>query len=263
MSHELHDIDVAAYAMNRLDGAELAQAEAHLDACVDCRADVATLVPVVRLAELARGLGAPPSPPVGLGARTLLAVQAAAAATASAASTAPAEATAPASARRRSVPARQPWWRALGPRPIAIGLATVIAVGVATTSLLEEENGPGSAGLEVVATLRSAAGANAAVEVTKTGIGRVVRFDTTDLPILPKGEYYELWWVGPGDRRGRPNRISAGTFHPDEQGRSRVTFAAAVDPAVYPRLAVRAEPGDGNPSPHGADVLRGAVRAPA
>ena len=96
----------------------------------------------------------------------------------------------------------------------------------------------------------------ARADVTKTGIGRVIQFDTTKLPILPKGEFYELWFVGPGDSPGRPNRISAGTFHPDEQGRSHVTFAAAVDPAKYPVLSVTAEPGDGDPRPTGPEVLR-------
>lgn len=99
-------------------------------------------------------------------------------------------------------------------------------------------------------------GRSASAEVVKTGIGRVVSFDTTALPILPKGDYYELWFVGPGDRPGAPDRISAGTFHPDEQGRSQVTFAAAVDPAKYPVLAVTAEPGDGSPSATLPDVMR-------
>jgi hypothetical protein len=79
-----------------------------------------------------------------------------------------------------------------------------------------------------------------------------------ELPILPKGEYYELWFVGPGDRPGRVNRISAGTFHPDAQGRSNVRFAAAVDPAKYPGLAVTEEPGDGDPAPSRPDVMRSA-----
>jgi hypothetical protein len=98
--------------------------------------------------------------------------------------------------------------------------------------------------------------AAAEVEVRKTGIGRVVSLSSGTLPILPKGEYYELWFVGPGDRPGRPNRISAGTFHPDENGRSNVTFAAAVDPTLYPVLSVTAEPGDGDPRPTGLEVLR-------
>ena len=72
----------------------------------------------------------------------------------------------------------------------------------------------------------------------------------------PKGESYELWFVGPGDSREEPNRISAGTFHPDPEGRSNVTFAAAVDPAKYPVLSVTAEPGDGDPRPSRREVLR-------
>jgi hypothetical protein len=112
--------------------------------------------------------------------------------------------------------------------------------------------------LELDAALSAPAGGpeQATAEVRKTGIGRVIRFDSDDLPILPKGEYYELWFVGPGDTRSRPNRISAGTFHPDEEGRSHVRFAAAVDPAKYPVLSVTAEPGDGNPQRTGPEVLR-------
>ena len=83
----------------------------------------------------------------------------------------------------------------------------------------------------------------------------MIQLQTDELPILPKGDYYELWFVGPGDTPARPNRISAGTFHPDENGRSDVTFAAAVDPALYPVLSVTAEPGDGDPRPTGPEVL--------
>lgn len=101
--------------------------------------------------------------------------------------------------------------------------------------------------------------ATASVEVRRTGIGRVVTFSSDTLPIRPKGDYYELWFVGPGDRPGRPNRISAGTFHPDEDGRSFVRFAAAVDPKLYPTLVVTAEPGDGDPRPTGPEVLRAAT----
>ncbi len=54
----------------------------------------------------------------------------------------------------------------------------------------------------------------------------------------------------------KPNRISAGTFHPDDDGRSKVELTAAVDPSKYPELSVTAEPGDGNPAPNGPEVLR-------
>ena len=113
---------------------------------------------------------------------------------------------------------------------------------------------PGS--LELEATLTSRSGDQSAeASVRKTPTGRVVDLRTDELPILPEGEYYELWFVGPGDRPGAPERISAGTFHPDPEGRSDVRFAAAVDPQGYPELAVTREPGDGDPSP-GRDVLQ-------
>jgi len=71
--------------------------------------------------------------------------------------------------------------------------------------------------------------------VTETGIGRVIEFRSDDLAILPKGEYYELWFVGPGDSRRKSNRISAGTFHPDPEGRSHVSFAARRRSGQVPR----------------------------
>jgi anti-sigma-K factor RskA len=131
------------------------------------------------------------------------------------------------------------------------------AVAAAAAILLLALQLGGPAGeLELRTVLGSPSGAEAMVEVRKTGIGRVIELRTDELPILPKGDYYELWFVGPEDSQARPNRISAGTFHPDENGRSDVTFAAAVDPALFPVLSVTAEPGDGDPRPTGPEVLR-------
>ncbi len=90
----------------------------------------------------------------------------------------------------------------------------------------------------------------------RVGIGRVVEIRSDDLPILPKGEFYEVWFVADGDTPSAPNRISAGTFHPDGAGRTLVSLTAAVDPAKYPVLAITAEPGDGNPAPSATEVLR-------
>lgn len=114
--------------------------------------------------------------------------------------------------------------------------------------------------VEFQTTLTGPGGKNAvAVTGIRTGIGRVVRLRTTALPILPKGDFYELWFVGPGDTPSSPNRISAGTFHPDENGRSDVDLTAAVNPVLYPRIAITAEPKGGDPSPHGPDLLQGGV----
>lgn len=141
---------------------------------------------------------------------------------------------------------------------IAIAAAAVLVAFLVGTSVRRpgKDNRTGGT-IEFEAALRAPAGSAAAeVEGTKTGIGRIVRLHSDDLPILPKGEYYEVWFVGPGDTPAQRNRISAGTFHPDEQGRSDVQLTAAVDPAKYPELSVTAEPGDGDPAPNGPEVLR-------
>lgn len=142
--------------------------------------------------------------------------------------------------------------------PMLGAAAAVMVAFLVGTTVAERRESPDQAGsVEFEAALRSPAG-DAAAEVVgiKTGIGRIVRLRSESLPILPTGEYYEIWFVGPGDTAAQPNRISAGTFHPDEQGRSEVELTAAVDPAKYPELSVTAEPGDGNPSPNGPEVLR-------
>jgi Anti-sigma-K factor rskA len=150
--------------------------------------------------------------------------------------------------------------RRLGPRRSRLVLAfaglavLVVSVGLVGGLVGGRES---SDTLELATVLVSPSrGAEASIEVRKTGIGRVIDLRSESLPILPKGEYYELWFAGPDDRPARPNRISAGTFHPDENGSSHVVFAAAVDPALYPVVIVTAEPGDGDPRPSGIEVLR-------
>lgn len=178
---------------------------------------------------------APPAapPPDGLRARTILAV----------------EEERDRGARRAPARRSARWWL---PR-LAPALA---AAGAVVLALIVAGGDDGPAGeLELRAQLSGAGGATASAEVREIGIGRTIAFRSESLPILPKGEFYELWFAGPGDRPGRPERISAGTFHPDADGRSIVSFTAAVDPAKYPRLVVTAEPGDGDPAPSGVEVL--------
>lgn len=151
----------------------------------------------------------------------------------------------------RLAPARPVWW-------LAAAAAVLAAFGLG--SLVVDLRPTRSTSAEFEAALEGPSGARAQVTGTKAGIGRLVSFRSNDLPILPKGEYYEVWFVGPGDRPGKPNRISAGTFHPDDQGRSAVDLTAAVDPAKYPELSVTAEPGDGDPAPNGPDVLRAVLQ---
>ena len=225
--------DLGAFLLGVLDEPERERFAAHLAGCRRCRVEAARLEPTLGLLG---GSAAAVSPPPELEARTLGAIQAAAQN-----GEAP-----PAKPRRRRFS-----WR--GPA-VAGALALALAAAVFAGTRLDGSGPPGD--LELQATLTSRSGATSAeASVRKTGIGRVIELRTDELPILPEGSYYELWFVGPGDRRGSPNRISAGTFHPDPEGRSNVRFAAAVDPQKYPELAVTTEPGDGDPSP-GRDVLR-------
>ena len=90
----------------------------------------------------------------------------------------------------------------------------------------------------------------AAVRVTP--VGREVELDIERLRDPRPDGLYELWFVSEDGRR----RVSAGTFHPDEQGRGTVRLLAAADPMAYPRLSVTLEPSDGDPRRTGPEVLR-------
>ena len=233
-----HHADVAGYALGSLNPHERARFEAHLQACAACRAELAELGEVADLLALAPPAAAPPP---DLEARALAAVRRAADE-----ARAPAPAPPPATLRRRG------WAPRLGLGALAV--AAIAGAFVLGGRVLDDAPG-GTREISAVLRPPGGGGETAAVEVTKTGIGRVVELSSDDLPILPKGELYEVWFVGPGDRPGSPQRISAGTFHPDEDGRTRVTLAAAVDPALFPTIVVTAEPGDGDPAP-GREVLR-------
>lgn len=145
-------------------------------------------------------------------------------------------------------------------RPAA-AVAVAVAAGVVGFggAQVVDQLGTGSNGgvPEFAVRVRSDDGRRQAeVEGTRVGEGRVIRLKSDDLPILPKGEFYEVWFVGPGDTPAAPNRISAGTFHPDDQGRTSIVLFGAVDPKKLPVLEITAEPGDGNPLPSGPAVLR-------
>ena len=231
MSDEPH-VDLASYVLGGLEPDEHAAFEQHLTGCVQCREELGDFAQVAGLLTAA---GDPYDVPTDLREKTRAAV-----------------------ARATEGNPQRRFWR----RFTVVRGGTFALAGAAVAMLAffvgqryeARDRGP----LEVSATLSAPTDGSiqGRVRVVKTGIGRVIEFRTDELPILPKGEFYELWFVGAGDTLEQPNRISAGTFHPDEKGRSHVTFAAAVDPAKFPILSVTAEPGDGDPRRTGAEVLR-------
>jgi Anti-sigma-K factor rskA len=168
----------------------------------------------------------------------------------------------------RTAPPDQPVIRAGWPRPrwlaVAASVLLALAVGFAVGQRIDGDADTDVAGaIEFDGAMSGPTGdtADADLTVVATGIGRVIDLGTDVLPILPRGAFYQVWFVGPDDSAATPNRISAGTFHPDADGRTDARFAAAVDPDLFPIIEVTAEPGEGNPLPNGPVVLRAEIAA--
>ena len=128
---------------------------------------------------------------------------------------------------------RRRWWP-LAPVVAAAVAAVLLLVGGAEGERYELVGGAA----EVSATVRT------------TGVGREVTIDIERLRDPRPGDLYELWFVAPDGRR-----VSAGTFHPDDEGRGTVRLVGAADPDVYTGIRVSLEPADGNPRRQGPDVL--------
>lgn len=231
---DLH-VDVAGYALGTLDPGERDAFERHLAGCGRCRAELTEMASTVR--QLHRA--APPEhPSPSLRARTSIAV-------------ANAESDAPAAAR---APRRRAWV----PRLALLGLAVVAVLAAGLGGLrLGEQRQPGTVEIDTRLGSPSGEATVATARVTETPIGRVVAIESETLPGLDNDrEFYELWFVGPGDGSRGANRVSAGTFHPDERGRTSVRLAAAAVPRDYPVLSLTREPRDGDPRRTGPEVLR-------
>jgi anti-sigma-K factor RskA len=209
--------------------------------CAKCRAELDELSALPGLLEQA---AEPFEAPEGLRARTMAAVE------------------------REAVPqdvVRRAWWmRAAAGASVAAAVVVALILGI---QIGRQSQGPrivspaAQGALEMQEVLRSPSDRSrtAHAEVRHGPHGRMVSFRTEELPTLPEDRHYELWFVGPGDARGRPRRVSAGTFTPDEHGRASVLLVVAVDPAEYTIITVSVEPLNGNPAREGPDVMRSDV----
>lgn len=232
--------DLGGYVLGRLEPEEHERFQRHVVSCPTCRAELEELSALPGLLEQA---AEPFEVPGGLEARTLAAVE------------------------REAAPARD----ARRARLLRIGAGASVAAAVAVALVLgiqigrSQTRGVGSpilrGNLEMREVLRNGADPTrtASAEVRDVGLERIVYLRTNDLRPLPRGEYYEVWFVGPGDRRGRPNRVSAGTFRTDRRGDARVVLAVAIDPADYTVITISREPRDGNPAWAGSDEMRSDV----
>lgn len=135
-------------------------------------------------------------------------------------------------------------------------LAAVAAAGVSVLAVAGR-TGDGHvrvARFEVAMAAAGAPGPTGTATVTRTDAGWEVALDTTGLPRLDAGRYYQAWM-----RDAAGVLVPLGSFN----GSGRVTLWAGVSPADFPTLTVTAEAADGNQGSSGVRVLAGtAHRSP-
>jgi hypothetical protein len=232
--HDAHDStgldpDVAGWVLHALDHDEAMSFAAHLHECEACRAAVDELRPAAQaIAQAAPAL----EPPPDLGARTLLAVQQAAATghaepeagsgakvirfprwrhSGLLATAAVAAAAAIAAAIFITVPGSKPAQTAHGHKPAQ----TAHGVTVAHFSLHSPTGGP--AGGKAVGTDHGA-------------VGWSFRLSVHGLPALPSNQFYECWYVT--NPAGHP-KISGGTFTLGPSGAGTFMMWTGADPRHF------------------------------
>ena len=100
-----------------------------------------------------------------------------------------------------------------------LAAAVLVGVGIGDRDKAGGDDPAGKLELQARLVDPRAGTASAEATVRKVGTGRVIALRSENLRPLEIGKgLYELWFVGLGDTRAKPNRISAGTFHPHEQG---------------------------------------------
>ncbi|WP_229054946.1 anti-sigma factor [Aeromicrobium sp. Leaf350] len=158
-----------------------------------------------------------------------------------------------ASMRRRPARGR---WRLLAAAAALLVAGAGIGVGATTWVGADDEDLLARGSEEFSAELTGPAGARVVIDGAAAPEGRIVTLRSDTLPVVPYEQFYELWFL---TDEGGSTWVSAGTFHPDEEGNTVVVLHAAVDPSVVTDVQITREPRDGNPAPSGDLVARGTV----
>jgi anti-sigma-K factor RskA len=221
--------DVAGWVLGALDPDDAEQFAEHLDTCPACKEAVRAFQPVRGLLEVA----APPvEPPPGLRARTLRAVELAAAR----------------DVRRRRVG-----------RWLAAAAAVVVLLAGAGIGALLRTSAP-AVSIALTAPAGGSGGGRAVGHDTPAGWS--VQLSVHGLPPIPEGQgHYECWYVLPDDGPGHPDKVSAGSFEVAPDGSATdVQMWTVVDLKNEPgtRMVVTKEPDD-DPALTGPVVLSGPV----
>lgn len=158
-----------------------------------------------------------------------------------------------AAARR---PRQRGRWRLLAAAAALLIAGAGIGVGATTWTSGDDDDLLARGSDEFVAELTGPAGARVDLEGAAAPEGRIVTLRSDTLPVVPYEQYYELWFL---TDEGEPTWVSAGTFHPDDEGNTVVVLHAAVDPSVVSEIRITREPRDGSPAPSDDVVAEGAV----
>ncbi len=227
---ELAHPEAAGWVLGTLDPDDAEWFAGHLPSCPDCRAAVAEFGFTARLMATAAPADLPPP---GLQARTLAGVALAA------------------TGARRS---RR--WRGWSARMLALAAAVVLAAGISLGLLLSGGTPAQSAAL----VLRSGTGLSASASGTarQADSGWSVQLTAVHLPATGPGQFYQCWWVGPGNRPGHPLLVSAGTFTVGPSGTATVQMWTAADPDSFPTIEITLDSA-AQPGQPGRVVLSGTV----
>jgi Anti-sigma-K factor rskA len=227
---ELAHPESAGWVLGTLDPDDAVWFAGHLPSCPDCRAAVAEFGPTARLlaavapADLA---------PAGLQARTLAGV-----------------------ARAATEARRNRRWQGWTTRMLALAAAVVVAAGIGIGLLLSG----GNPAMSYALSLHSATGrpASASGTVRPADSGWSVQLTAVHLPEPRSGQFYQCWWVGPGNRPGHPSLVSAGTFTVGPSGTATVQMWSAANPDDFPTVEITLDSAARSGQP-GQIVLSGTV----
>jgi anti-sigma-K factor RskA len=230
ISGELGHPDAAAWALGALDPEEAGRFQAHLQSCGGCRTAVA------EFEQVAQALAHPPpeiEPPPDLQARTLARV---------------------AQAARGA--GRNGRWRSWSTRMLVLAASVIVAAGTTIGLLLS-----GGTPAETYAlALHSGTGLSASASGTtrQADGGWSVQLTALHLPEPGPGQFYQCWWVGPGNRPGNPSLVSAGTFTVGPSGTASIQMWTAADPDDFPEVEITLDSA-AQPGQPGRVVLSGTV----
>jgi len=228
---ELAHPEAAGWVLGILDGFDAERFAGHLRSCPDCQAAVTELDPAARMLHSAAPADVPPP---SLRDRTLASVAQAAAA-----------------AQRSD---RRSRWRGLNVRMLALAAAVVLAASVGAGLTLSRT--PPAEAYTLALHSRSAQHVSGQAVVTHTDSGWSIQLTVDHVADLGKGGFYECWWVGPGNRPGHPDLISAGTFVVGPSGSATAHMWTAADPDMYKAMQITAQTTAGTDQP-GQVVLTG------